>query len=129
MANMYTVEQIREAMRDRNQTEVARRTGIHPMTINKIMNGQDSMNLSTYKKLVDYLFQNKEQYAAAALSVGSGIYNGWYAHEEDAIDCVQIMNERLPGTKWELVKRSEHPNLMYWKDFDYSLFEEFISAK
>lgn len=129
MANMYTVEQIRAAMRDRNQAEVARRTGIHPMTITKIMNGQDSMNLSTYKKLIDYLFQNKEQYAAAALGVGNGIYNGWYANEEDAVDCVQIMNERLPHIKWELVKRSEHRNLMYWKDFDYSLYEEFISSK
>ena len=86
MANMYTVEQIRAAMRDRNQAEVARRTGIHPMTITKIMNGQDSMNLSTYKKLIDYLFQDKEQYAAAALGVGNGIYNGWYANEEDAVD-------------------------------------------
>ncbi len=61
MANMYTVEQIREIMRDRNQAEVARRTGIHPMTITKIMNGQDSMNLSTYKKLVDYLFPEGEK--------------------------------------------------------------------
>lgn len=56
MANIYTIEQIREAMKDRNQAEVARRTGIHPMTINKIMNGQDSMNFSTYQKLVEYLF-------------------------------------------------------------------------
>lgn len=61
MANMYTVDQIREKMRDRNQTEVARRTGIHPMTINKIMNGQDSMNLSTYQKLINYLFPDGEK--------------------------------------------------------------------
>lgn len=61
MADMYTVEQIREAMRDRNQAEVARRTGIHPMTITKIMNGQDSMNLSTYKKLVEYLFLDSKK--------------------------------------------------------------------
>ena len=129
MANMYTVEQIARRCVIEIRQKVARRTGIHPMTITKIMNGQDSMNLSTYKKLIDYLFQNKEQHAAAALGVGNGIYNGWYANEEDAVDCVQIMNERLPHIKWELVKRSEHRNLMYWKDFDYSLYEEFISSK
>lgn len=61
MANIYTIDQIRAAMKDRNQSEVARRTKIHPMTINKIMNGQDSMNFSTYKKLVDYLFPDGEK--------------------------------------------------------------------
>ena len=61
MALLYTEEQIRDALKDKNQAEVARRIGIHPMTISLIMNGKTKMSFSTYRKLSSYLFPEGEK--------------------------------------------------------------------
>lgn len=51
-----TLEQIREALKDRNLKEVARRTGIHYVTLSKIRSGaHDNPRYKTTQKLVEYL--------------------------------------------------------------------------
>lgn len=53
----YSIEQIRDALKDRRITLVAERTGLHRETLYNIVNSrQKSMNLDTYEKLVNYLF-------------------------------------------------------------------------
>ncbi len=70
----------------------------------------------------------KERWAAAYFPYKSfGVYNGWYAEKEDAEECVEIMNERIPHIKWELVKKSDRKEWIYWKDFDMELYDEFLS--
>ena len=61
MAVLHTIDEIREAMKDKNQAEVARRVGIHPMTISAIMTGKTNMSFSTYGKLSAYLFPEGEK--------------------------------------------------------------------
>ena len=56
-----TIEQIREALQDRNLKEVERRTGIHYVTLSKIRSGaHDNPRYQIIKALEDYL---KEQVA------------------------------------------------------------------
>ena len=72
----------------------------------------------------------KDRYAAACLDYGSfGIYNGWFSIKEEAQEVVKLMNKRLPHLKWVLVKKSQKLRLIYWKDFDYDLYTDFINAK
>jgi len=59
---MKTIEDIKEAMKDRNATVVAEKIGIHRQTIYDIMSGKrNSVNFATYQKLVDYLFPDQEK--------------------------------------------------------------------
>jgi len=51
---MLTIEQIREKLADRNVTVVAEKTGIHRMTIYRLINGSMA-TYDTIKKLSDYL--------------------------------------------------------------------------
>ena len=60
MAKLYTEQEIREAMKDKNQAEVSRRIGIHQMTISAIMTGKTKMSFTTYRKLVEYLFPDTD---------------------------------------------------------------------
>lgn len=54
-----TLEQIKKTLEDRNRAEVARRTGIHPNTLQRISNEKDyTISFKTYQKLVTYLFQS-----------------------------------------------------------------------
>jgi aromatic ring-cleaving dioxygenase len=58
---VYTIEEIREALGDRNIRMVAQRIGVHEQTLYNIRWGnQEGMNTSTYAKLVPYLFGNNE---------------------------------------------------------------------
>jgi hypothetical protein len=57
---MYTIEDIRAALKDRVIIVVAERTGLHRETLYNLTNGrQKGMSLETYTKLVDYLFDGK----------------------------------------------------------------------
>ncbi len=52
---MMTLEQIREALEDRNLAEVARRTGVSRDTLYRIAAGVGSPSYETLKALSDYL--------------------------------------------------------------------------
>jgi DNA-binding phage protein len=56
---VYTIEQIIEALKDRNITVVAQNTGINRMTIYNIINKKSGLNFKTYLTLVNYLFGDK----------------------------------------------------------------------
>lgn len=128
MANIYSLEQINERLKDRKVSVIAEKTGLSRQEIYSVMQGRN-ISFSTYEKLVHYLFPD-ERWAAAALSYGSfGVYNGWYSSKEDAEDCVKTMNDRLPHIKWELVKKSDRNAWIYWKDFDMELYNDFLNAK
>lgn len=59
---VYTIEEIREALGDRNIRMVAQRIGVHEQTLYNIRWGnQDGMHSSTYEKLVPYLFGGQEK--------------------------------------------------------------------
>ncbi len=54
---VYSIEDIREALKDRIISTVAENTGVHRETLyNLTKNRQKSMNLDTYLILVKYLF-------------------------------------------------------------------------
>ena len=54
---VYSIEDVRDALKDRVITVVAERTGLHRETLYNLTNGrQKGMNLDTYTKLVEYLF-------------------------------------------------------------------------
>lgn len=56
-----TIEQIREALQDRNLKEVERRTGVHYVTLSRIRSGaHTNPRYQTMKTLEEYL---KEQVA------------------------------------------------------------------
>jgi transcriptional regulator with XRE-family HTH domain len=58
---IVTIEQIREALKDRNLKEVERRTGVHYVTLSRIRSGKHkNPRYETVKTLVDYF---KEQVA------------------------------------------------------------------
>lgn len=53
----YDLEDIKNALEDRNLKLVAQKTGLSADTLYKIKNGErQSINLNTYKILLDYLF-------------------------------------------------------------------------
>jgi DNA-binding phage protein len=56
---IYTIEQIIEALKDRNITVVAQNTGINRMTIYNVINKKSGLNFKTYITLVNYLFGDK----------------------------------------------------------------------
>lgn len=52
---MYTLEKLRQLLKDRKTGVVAEATGIHPNTISNIKNNPIyNPNYDTYKKLCDY---------------------------------------------------------------------------
>ena len=51
---MLTLDQIREALKDRNRSAVARNAGIHPATVQRLMNGS-MVSYAVYEKLTKYL--------------------------------------------------------------------------
>jgi len=54
---IYSIDDIRSALKDRVILVVAERTGLHRETLYNLTNGrQKGMNLDTYTKLVEYLF-------------------------------------------------------------------------
>ena len=56
-APVYTIEDIRAALKDRVVSVVAERTGLHKETLYNLTNKrQKGMNLDTYTRLVAYLF-------------------------------------------------------------------------
>lgn len=58
---MKTIEDIITALKDRNITTVAENIGIHRQTLYDISaRKRPSINFSTYKKLVDYLFPEEK---------------------------------------------------------------------
>lgn len=54
--HLYSLDEIRDALQDRNISAVAERTGIHKMTIYNLINNKTNISFSTYKALVNYLF-------------------------------------------------------------------------
>jgi hypothetical protein len=59
---VYSIEDVRDALKDRVITVVAERTGLHRETLYNLTNGrQKGMNLDTYTKLVEYLFDEKKK--------------------------------------------------------------------
>ncbi len=59
---VYTMDDIRKALEDRNIRMVAQRIGVSENTLYRIVWGQqDGMHSSTYEKLVPYLFGGQEK--------------------------------------------------------------------
>jgi hypothetical protein len=59
--NNVTMERIRVALNDRNLAKVAVSTGLHENTIRSIAAGKNNNpHMTTYEKLVKYLFGNQE---------------------------------------------------------------------
>lgn len=55
MAQLYTLEQIREKLKDRKVSVVCARTGLSRQAVYNIINGAN-VSFETYQKLVEYLF-------------------------------------------------------------------------
>ena len=53
---MYTLEEVKDTLSDRNLKVVAKRIGIHPYTLYDIVNGKSKPSITTYEKLVTYLY-------------------------------------------------------------------------
>jgi hypothetical protein len=53
---MRTLKEIQSRLADRKLLAVARESGIHVNVLSRIKNGDSGINLSTYLKLVNYLF-------------------------------------------------------------------------
>lgn len=52
---MMTIEQIKEALKDRKLTVVAEKTGLSYDTVRRVAAGDSDYHVSTIKKLSDYL--------------------------------------------------------------------------
>jgi len=128
MANIYSIEQIKEKLADKKISVISERTGLSRQEIYNVKLNKN-ISFATYEKLVHYLFP-EELWASAALSYKTiAVYNGWYSSKEDAEACVKLMNRRLPHIKWELVKKSDRNDWIYWKDFDPELYSDFMDGE
>jgi len=60
---IYSLEEVKAALADRNIRMVAQRIGVHEQTLYNIAWGKSGMSRQTYAKLVPYLFGNDTQKA------------------------------------------------------------------
>lgn len=60
MANIYTLEQIREKLKDRKVSVVCERLHLSRQAVYNILNGAN-VSFETYQKLVNYLFNEEEK--------------------------------------------------------------------
>lgn len=56
----YTIEEIKNKMADRNLREMASRIGISEGTLYNLGKKGSTINLTTYEKIVEYLFGDQE---------------------------------------------------------------------
>ena len=52
---MLTLEQIRQIMKDRNKAQVARNVGLHYNTLNRLLDGRETVQYRLVEKLSNYL--------------------------------------------------------------------------
>jgi hypothetical protein len=57
---IYSLEEVKQALEDRNIRLVAQRVGVHEQTLYNIAWGKSGMSRQTYEKLVPYLFGSNE---------------------------------------------------------------------
>lgn len=55
MAMIYTLQDIRDALKDRKVSVICERTGLSRQAVYNIINGAN-VSFETYEKLVEYLF-------------------------------------------------------------------------
>ena len=60
MANIYTLEQIREKLKDRKVSVVCKRLNLSRQAVYNIIGGAN-VSFETYQKLVNYLFPEIEK--------------------------------------------------------------------
>jgi DNA-binding phage protein len=60
MANIYSLEQIKEKLKDRKVSVIAEKTGLSRQEIYNVTNGKN-ISFATYEKLVHYLFPEAER--------------------------------------------------------------------
>lgn len=60
MANIYTIEQIKEKLADKKISVIAERTGLSRQEIYNVKLGKN-ISFATYEKLVHYLFPDGEK--------------------------------------------------------------------
>jgi hypothetical protein len=58
---IYSLDEVKEALEDRNIRLGAQRVGVHEQTLYNIVWGKSGMSRQTYEKLVPYLFGNNEK--------------------------------------------------------------------
>ena len=60
MANIYTIEQIKEKLTDKKISVISERTGLSRQEIYNVKNGKN-ISFATYEKLVHYLFPDENK--------------------------------------------------------------------
>lgn len=60
MANIYTIEQIKEKLTDKKISVISERTGLSRQEIYNVKNGKN-ISFATYEKLVHYLFPEENK--------------------------------------------------------------------